>query len=45
MDHSALDTIKELADVIGDPNGIGSSVITKISNLDASMNQIYNDKE
>ena len=41
---TALDTIKELADVIGDPNGIGSSVITKIGNLDASMNEIFNEK-
>ncbi len=41
---TALDTIKEIADVIGDPNGIGSSVITKIGNLDASMNEIFNEK-
>ena len=41
---TALDTIKELADTLGDPNGIGSSVITKIGNLDASMNEIFNEK-
>ena len=41
---TSLDTIKELTDVIGDPNGIGSSVITKITNLDASMNHVFNEK-
>jgi hypothetical protein len=32
-----LDTIKELADTIGDPNGIGSSIFTKLSQLDTSV--------
>lgn len=39
-----LDTIKDLADAIGDPNGIGSSVITKLTQLDASMNTVFNEK-
>ena len=39
-----LDTIKDLADAIGDPNGIGSSVITKLTKLDASMNTVFNEK-
>ena len=39
-----LDTIKDLADAIGDPNGIGSSVITKLTRLDASMNTVFNEK-
>jgi hypothetical protein len=39
-----LDTIKELADTIGDPNGIGSSVITKLSQLDTSVTTLQNEK-
>ena len=39
-----LDTIKELADTIGDPNGIGSSVITKLSQLETSVATLQNEK-
>jgi len=36
----ALDTLKEIADVLGDPNNIGGTVITKLSLLDTSLNSI-----
>ena len=36
----ALDTLKEIADVLGDPNNIGGTVITKLSLLDSSVNRI-----
>ncbi len=38
----ALDTLKEIADVLGDPLNIGGTVITKLSLLDSSVNRIDN---
>ena len=36
----SLDTLKEIADVLGDPNNIGGTVITKLSLLDNSVANI-----
>ena len=38
----ALDTLKEIADVLGDPLNIGGTVITKLSLLESSVDSIDN---